>query len=251
MAVALLDNELARWQRSERGAGARNDGIQPPPFFITFDNNEMKVEMIVYPGLLVVLKPANLPTDFMIEYLQIHLRRYEIANDITRASRLDTDTTGVVCMALGDSRSSAANFLISQFSGRLVTKKYMALASDTFGPVGSKFRCDASMKTITSPDGMPRSVIVPNGEAAITIFEVVGNFLRSDRPQGPRGPPAAPRPPASPPPPSSRPPPPPSSSPPPPPSSLTPRLWQRRPSSRSCRRSRLPSYASCCAPCWP
>lgn len=80
-------------------------------------------------GVVATAKAAGDSTGLALERLLTRLRTANKASCISPVSRLDLHTSGVLVAALGGHGSAAANSLLAQFAGRLVTKEYLCLSA--------------------------------------------------------------------------------------------------------------------------
>lgn len=122
-------------------------------------------------GAIAVSKPPNITTETVIEQLRLQLADSGHATSLTRVSRLDQQTSGVLVLALGDEGSKVVQ---AQFAGRLVSKEYLCLCcGEPVGPVGTQGNVTAPLK---GPGADRRMFVSPKGQTAHTSYEVLATF---------------------------------------------------------------------------
>ncbi|CAE7947548.1 rluD, partial [Symbiodinium sp. KB8] len=127
-------------------------------------------------GLLALSKPAGLSTDDALGL--VAARR---GHPLTRASRLDLPTSGLLVAAEGDEHSEQAWWLLAQFSGRLVSKEYLCLCFGDAGDIDHTFDIDAPLR-IVAQRGQSRAFVDEDGLAARTLCRVVAKFHDAEDP---------------------------------------------------------------------
>eukprot|EP00931_Biecheleriopsis_adriatica_P043274 TRINITY_DN24748_c3_g1_i1.p1 TRINITY_DN24748_c3_g1~~TRINITY_DN24748_c3_g1_i1.p1 ORF type:complete len:552 (+),score=71.55 TRINITY_DN24748_c3_g1_i1:132-1658(+) len=178
-ALNLLSSWRKKWHKADREA--RNSTVTSNEALLRLVGDDLLI-LHQGPGIAVMLKPAGVATETMVGQLSEHLHREGAAGNahgVCIVSRLDFSTSGVLPVALGGEGSAAANWLLSQFSGRAVDKRYVCLCEGL--PIGA----DGCTGLITSPlhtfdlDGQSsRSAVSSSlGREASTKYEIVARYV--------------------------------------------------------------------------
>lgn len=127
--------------------------------------------------MIAALKPSGVPTEIFLDRIKSHLKANGYRGSITRVSRLDFMTSGVLVVALGDETSAAANLVRAQFAGRLVSKEYLCLcAGETLGYFGSSGEVKSRLCTSQRRDGSCQVYVSHRGQEAHTQYKVLGDY---------------------------------------------------------------------------
>eukprot|EP00439_Symbiodinium_sp_Y106_P032270 s761_g3.t2 len=127
-------------------------------------------------GLLALSKPAGLSTDDALGI--VAARR---GHPLTRASRLDLPTSGVLVAAEGEEHSEQAWWLLAQFSGRLVSKEYLCLCFGDAGDIDHTFEITEPLR-IVAQRGQSRAFVDEDGLTARTTCRVLAK-LQAEGPE--------------------------------------------------------------------
>lgn len=128
-------------------------------------------------GVVAVEKAPGPTTEEVLAQLHAQLtdaRGHRVP--VTSVSRLDGMTSGVLVAARGPESSAAAQFLLAQFCGRLVQKRYLCLSWGALGMVGSRGELSSRLHTEQVTEDAVRSFTSPMGKEAYTSYEVLALY---------------------------------------------------------------------------
>ncbi|CAE7418202.1 unnamed protein product [Symbiodinium sp. CCMP2456] len=171
--IAQLTSRLRRkWARQQGSPGAL---LQAVPNIEESQEHEVHV-LDQAEGLLAAFKPTGLSTEAALQRLLHLLTQEGYTGQLSRASRLDGATSGVIPVALGDSDSPASNWLNYQFAARMVSKEYVCLCSGL--PLGARgTRGVVTAGLVTESRGAQLKVVwASHGKEARTEYEVMDSF---------------------------------------------------------------------------
>ncbi|CAE7312674.1 unnamed protein product [Symbiodinium sp. CCMP2592] len=176
--IAQLSSRLRRkWARQQ---SSRSSGLLPVALSGIGESREHEVHVLDQAeGLLAAFKPTGLSTEAALQRLLHLLTKEGYTGHLSRASRLDGATSGVIPVALGESDSPASNWLNYQFAARMVSKEYVCLCSGLpFGARGTRGAVTASLVTEKSRGVAQLKVVwASHGKEARTEYELMDSFV--------------------------------------------------------------------------
>ena len=172
----VLARALAVWApgrgQADDEAGAASGGAPP----ITAGASASTSVLGKGAGIIAVSKPASVTTEAALDRLAVQLAAGGAEPvPITSVSRLDIMTSGVLVAALGSRSSAAANVVMAQFAGRVVSKEYLcACVGAPLGPVGATGEVRSRLRVV-EVEGKSRALVAskPDGQEARTRFLVL------------------------------------------------------------------------------